>query len=972
MILPPAVGSIVRARGREWVLLPSPQPDVLLLRPLAGGEAELCGIYLPLIQRGVEHVEPAAFPLPTPDGTADAVAAELLWNAARLTLRDGAGPFRSLGRISVRPRPYQFVPLLMALRMSPVRMLIADDVGVGKTIEALLIARELLARGEIRRIAVLCPPYLCDQWARELEEKFHLPAVVIRSGTVGPLERKTPPGESIFGHYPHIVVSIDYAKSDRHRANFLQHCPEFVIVDEAHGAAQPAGQRTAQQQRHQLLRDLAQDPRRHLLLLTATPHSGVEESFRSLLALLRPDFATLDLHGLNEQQTRELARHLVQRRRADVVRWLGTETPFPERESVEETYDLSPAYARLFEQVYAFSRELVRTGTTLTGWKRRIRYWSALALLRCVMSSPAAAQAALEKRMHSEEGLALDEEASDEAYAPYIYESSERETVDVAPAHIVEEGEREVGESDRRRLREFARLAASLRGSDNDRKIVRCAQIVAALLREGYAPIIWCRYIATSDYVAEELRRRLPALLPDIGGQVRVISVTGALSEDERRERVAELTRFPLRVLVATDCLSEGINLQEHFNAVVHYDLPWNPNRLEQREGRVDRFGQPAPRVKAVLLYGRDNPVDGAVLDVLLRKAQEIRRTLGVAVPVPVDSETVMEAVLNALFFHVPTASRQLVLPMMPAEVADLHRRWEADAQRERESRTRFAQHDLRPEEVARELEETDAVLGDPKAVQRFVLNGCQRLGAVVEPEREGVWWLRNLKTLPEMIQAALPPDVAVSGEWRVCFEMIPHWQRTDQPPTVLGRHHPFVEALARYFLEAALAGSPDAPAPRTGVVRTSAVPRRTVLLLLRLRFLLESGRGAAEGGGGGVRTLLAEEVRVVGLRGLPPSPVEVMEGDEPLALLQNLKPEAPVSPRERREALEEVLAAWNDLQAPLRPFVEKRAARLEEAHRRVRAAADPNLPVPQVRPHWPPDLLGVLVLMPIPKGVAR
>ncbi len=967
MTLLPTVGSIVRARGREWVVLPSPEPDVLLLRPLVGGEAELFGIYCPLIQRGVECVESATFPLPAPNGAGDAVSAELLWNAARLILRDGAGPFRSLGRISVRPRPYQFVPLLMALRLRPVRMLIADDVGVGKTIEALLIARELLARGEIRRIAVLCPPYLCDQWARELEEKFHLPAVVVRSGTVGPLERETPPDRSIFEVYPYIVVSIDYAKSDRHRPNFLRHCPEFVIVDEAHGAAQPPGQRIAQQQRHQLLRGLAQDHNRHLLLLTATPHSGVEESFRSLLALLHPDFANLDLRGLAEPQLERLARHLVQRRRADIAQWLGTETPFPERESAEETYDLSPAYADLFRQVYDFSRELVRTGETLTGWKRRIRYWSALALLRCVMSSPAAAQAALGKRLRGEEGPVLDEEASDEAYAPYIYESSETETPDVQPSHILDEGEQELEDAGRQRLRRFAKKAAELQGTDNDRKTIRCAEIVAGLLEEGHAPIVWCRYIATSDYVAEELRRRLPALLPDLGNQARIISVTGALSEDERRERVAELARSPVRVLVATDCLSEGINLQEHFTAVVHYDLPWNPNRLEQREGRVDRFGQPASRVKAVLLYGRNNPVDGAVLDVLLRKARDIRRTLGVAVPVPVDSETVMEAVLNALFFRVPDPGRQLALPLMPDEVTDLQRRWEADAEREQVSRTRFAQHTLRPEEVARELEETDAVLGDPKAVERFVLNSCQRLGAVVEPEREGVWRLRNLEGLPEVVRAALPADVADEREWRVCFEMLPHWRRHGRPATVLGRHHPFVEALAHYLLEAALTQGPDAPAPRTGVIRTTAVSRRIILLLLRLRFLLESPAH-----GDKVKSLLAEEVRVIGLRGLPPAQVEVLDSEEPLALLQNLMPEAPISPQERQEVLEEVLATWPDLQEHLRPAVEERARRLAEAHHRVRTAAGLTEPSPPVRPYWPPDLLGILVLIPVPKGMVR
>ncbi|MEJ5349440.1 MAG: DEAD/DEAH box helicase [Desulfosoma sp.] len=233
-----AVGSIVRCRGREWVVLPSREPEVIYLRPVAGDEDEACGIYHPLVEDGVEQLEPATFPLPTPEDAGDAVATRLLWDAARLALRDGAGPLRSLARISVRPRAYQFVPLLMALRLDPVRILIADDVGVGKTIEALLIARELLDRGEVRRLCVLCPPYLCDQWQMELAEKFHLEAVVVRSGTVSRLERSLPPGEpSIFKYYPHLVVSIDYVKSDRHRPEFLTHCPELVIVDEAHGAA---------------------------------------------------------------------------------------------------------------------------------------------------------------------------------------------------------------------------------------------------------------------------------------------------------------------------------------------------------------------------------------------------------------------------------------------------------------------------------------------------------------------------------------------------------------------------------------------------------------------------------------------------------------------------------------------------------------------------------------------------------------
>ena len=216
---------------------------------------------------------------------------------------------------------------------------------------------------------------------------------------------------------------------------------------------------------------------------------------------------------------------------------------------------------------------------------------------------------------------------------------------------------------------------------------------------------------------------------------------------------MAELAESPRRVLVATDCLSEGINLQEAFNAVVHYDLPWNPNWLEQRERRVDQYGQRSPAVKAVLVYGRDNPVDGAVLDVLIRKAVEIRRTLGISVPV--ESESVVEAVLRSLFLRSgETVTRQLSLLEDEATdlIGEVHRRWDEAVAREKESHTRFAQHAIKPDEVAQELEETDAALGDPKAVERFVLAACQRRGNA---------WRLDTRLLPKALRERRAVGVA-------------------------------------------------------------------------------------------------------------------------------------------------------------------------------------------------------------------
>ena len=160
-----APGALVNARGRDWVVLPPEEPDVVRLRPVDGSEAESVGIYLPLEPQALK---PSQYQPPNPELSGDFTGALLLRDAVRLSLRSGAGPFRSMGHLSVAPRPYQFVPLIMALRLDPVRLLIADDVGVGKTIEAAMIAQEFLERGIARRVDVFCAPHLCEQWEEEL------------------------------------------------------------------------------------------------------------------------------------------------------------------------------------------------------------------------------------------------------------------------------------------------------------------------------------------------------------------------------------------------------------------------------------------------------------------------------------------------------------------------------------------------------------------------------------------------------------------------------------------------------------------------------------------------------------------------------------------------------------------------------------------------------------------------------------
>lgn len=942
-------GSIVHFRNRDWVVQSADRDGVVLLRPLTGTSDDVVAVHRRLsdLLAGTfptERISPSQFPLPTADSVGDAQSVHLLWQAARLLLREGATPFRSLGRISVRPRTYQLVPLMMAMRLDPVRMLIADDVGVGKTIEAGLIVRELWERGEVRRFAVLCPPYLCDQWQKELVEKFHLDAVVIGSGTIGQLERRLPPGRTVYELYPVQVISIDFVKHERNRDKFLVRPPELVIVDEAHGST--GGRGTKEHLRYELLRELSRDPRRHLILLTATPHSGIPEAFQRLLGLLNPEFEKWDFTALGNSQRAILARHFVQRTRKDIEKSWESKQCFPKREATDVTYTLSPAYRQLFEGVYAFCQGIVHSGQALEAHRRRMRWWSALVLLRCVMSSPRAAKVALERRRRGQEPLA-EEEVYD---ASLVYEPDSRLPADEVPTPLLSQAETDLTDAEQRRLRELERMAEQISEAE-DKKLTECIRIVRGLLRGNFNPVVWCYYVETAEYVAEKLQAALSA-------EAQVLCLTGRVGEEERRLKVEEFMREPVRrVLVATDCLSEGINLQKGFNAVVHYDLPWNPNRLEQREGRVDRYGQENPVVKAVRFYGRDNPVDGAVIRVLLDKAKEIRESLGTHVPVPEEEQSVVEALVHALFFGRGRPDLQLLLPLEVDPLPELHRRWELDARREKESRTRFAQHALKPEEVRRELEATDRVLGDPEAVRNFVLTACQKLRLQVRPIRQhgDVWEVVTeeaaLQGIPEAVRRALPADRR--ERWRVTFT-------SPTPPGAeyLGRNHRFVTTLARFLFEQAFSRDQQALTARCGVIRTRAVERLTALLLLRPRFkLLQRNRPP----------LLAEEVLVVGWQVFSE---QWLAPERALGLL-TAEPVANIPSAEKRELvsklLEEAQRILNetDKSKPLRRILEERAAELQEAHRRVRESVGQPVRGLTVELHWPPDLLGVLVLQP-------
>lgn len=929
-----APGNLVTARGREWVVLPESTADFLVLRPIGGIDDDIAGV---LVSEGVS---PATFPPPQPDDLGDHLSASLLRSALRIGFRSTAGPFRSLGSIAVEPRAYQLVPLMMALRQDVVRLLIADDVGIGKTIEAGLVATELLKVGDARGLTVLCSPALAEQWQGELRSKFGLEAELVLPSTVRRLERGRIGAESIFERYPITVVSTDFIKGARRRYEFLRTCPDLVIVDEVHTCvADSTGAGSGRTQRYELLRELAADSTRHLILASATPHSGKEETFRNLLGLLDPDLATVDL----EQRTgRELlAKHFVQRRRADIRRYLDEDTPFPkDRLSTEVPYTLSREYHALFTKVLDYARETVRTEDG--GLARRVNWWSALALLRALASSPRAAAQTLRTRAAA--AAAASPEEADAIGRAVVLDQSEDEVIDTADTTPGADLDTAAGDARARRLRGFLTEVAKLEGKP-DKKIAAAVKSVKELLALGCDPIVFCRFIDTADYVAEQLSTAL-------GKGVTVRAVTGTLPPDERIARIEELAAVEGRhVLVATDCLSEGVNLQENFQAVLHYDLAWNPTRHEQREGRVDRFGQTADTVRTVMLYGSDNQIDGLVLEVLLRKHAAIRKATGVSVPVPDNSDAVVQALMEGLLLRGRDAE-QLSLDLDVQQQRDtLYGEWESAAEREKIAQTKYAQHGIKPEEVSAELRDTRETLGTNTQVAEFVEQALRALRSTVTAADTG--FTATLAPLPLGLRDALPPG-----------RTDPLHFATDLPvrrgEAVLNRTDASVEAIAHYVLESALDANLPAeqrPARRCAVVRTDAVTTRTTLLLVRYRFHLQLPSRI------GTRELVAEDAATLAFEGAPVQ-AHWLDPDAVTPLLA-ARPSGNVPAPQAEQFLGRALDGLPDIAAHLAEHGQLLAERLLAAHRRVRRAATEVVRGLKVTVEPGADVLGVFVFVP-------
>jgi superfamily II DNA or RNA helicase len=950
-------GKLVKFRGRRCVVQPSSDNEIILLKPLGGSDDEMISVFEPVLQ-AFDKLEDDQFELPDKSDLDSFLTAKLLYDAARLSFRQVSGPFRCMGKLSFRPRSYQLVPLIMALKQAVTRLLVADDVGVGKTIEAILILRELLERGTIKSFAVLCPPHLCEQWKNELIDKLDIDAVIIRSSTVAGLERKIVGDDTlnVFNYYPYQVVSIDYVKNGSAKMPaFLKDVPDLVIVDEAHTCTKnldfkKAGQ---SQQRYELLEKIAKNDQQHLLLLTATPHSGKDGEFKSLLGLVNPEFETYDFADLETSQKRKVAAHFIQRKRKNIEKWLDEETPFPKRTTEELPYTLSASsdYYKLYQDVLKFARGINTEGVTEN--KARIKYFAALSLLRGVMSSPAAGFEMLQRR--KSKITEPDEITADDVTDNPVVEKWD-ELNDSEQVEIIDRAD--LSQSEWNTLHRLAQKAAELTKIEKDQKVKLGAEQIKLWINKGQSPIVFCRFIATAQYVAKILKEYLPK-------DVDVRAITSELSDEERKEKIDEMAKSPKRVLVATDCLSEGINLQDKFNAILHYDLPWNPNRLEQREGRVDRYGQPGwidkngnhqNTIDVKVLFGEDNPMDVVVLKIIIEKIQRIQNTSGVSIALADDNRSVMDKVLKEVLLNPDKAqkrfSKQIRIDFGASpelDELDVEITNEIEAAREKAEKIRsiFAHESIMPDEVKKDLHEVDEAIGDVATLEAFVLAAAKLLGASFDKIQGG--YIFKKLNMDDWMASALGHGDKI----HISFQSpTPHGFR------YIGRNHRFVEQLCLRIIANSLDKERKGnKAARASVFRTDAVNTQTTLIQFRVRNVIREVRQQHE--------MVSEEMFLWGYEQTP-NGIHALDIDQCKTLLHTSSA-LDISNARQEIIFDKELQHFEELHPDFIAVVAKRSDELVNAHTRFAKYIGAKR-FEAVTPVLPPDILGVYVLIPNPK----
>ena len=573
------------------------------------------------------------------DGNLFRLASEAL----RIRLAHLFDPHVGMHASRIEPLPHQLTAVYgTMLNRQPLRFLLADDPGAGKTVTAGLLIKELSIRGSLKRCLIVAPGSLVEQWQDELADKFDLTFDILSRERIA-----TAPPANPFAETPRLIARLDMLARDDALKARLETAPpwDLVVCDEAHRmSASYFGQEVKYTKRYRLgalLSRLA----RHILLMTATPHNGKEEDFQLFMALLDPD----RFEGRHRQGGRKADPSGAMRRltKEELCRFDGSPL-FPERRAYTVSYRLSPDEAELYEAVTRYVREEMNRADLIGDDSgRRSNIGFALQILqRRLASSPAAIHASLERRRvrleerlleergvrngrtmddvisRTSPGLRFDEGGLEDADDEELEAHENRFLSRATAARTVTELEAEIT-----RLRVLETMAKLLRRSGEDTKWRQLDRILDHPLvagpshRERRKIVIFTEARDTLDDLAARIRGRT-------GESGAVATIHGGVPRHRRRAIVAAFNDDPtLRFLVANDAAGEGVNLQRGAHLMVNYDLPWNPNRLEQRFGRIHRIGQNEVCHLWNLVAGETR--EGAVYERLLEKLETARDSLG-------------------------------------------------------------------------------------------------------------------------------------------------------------------------------------------------------------------------------------------------------------------------------------------------------------------------------------------------------
>jgi superfamily II DNA or RNA helicase len=554
--------------------------------------------------------------------------------AQRITLAGLFDPMLAVTTSAVEPLPHQLHAVYgELLPRTPLRFLLADDPGAGKTIMAGLYLKELILRRDVERCLVVAPGGLVEQWQDELLGKFGLRFDILSPGLA-----EASLGASVFERHPRLIARMDQlSRTDELLAAAAEAEWDLVVVDEAHRmSAHYFGAKLTKTRRF-ALGELLASRTRHLLLMTATPHSGKEEDFQLFLTLLDPDgFEGRFRGGVHDTNTAGLMRRMV---KEDLLTFDGRPL-FPERVAITVPYRLSPAEQELYEQVTQYVREGMNRAERLDDSRRTTVGFALTVLQRRLASSPAAIHQSLLRRVARlrarrqalQRGEAVDVPAGGtdllddpDEFAADELETIEEELVDAATAaRTIAELDTELAE-----LAELVEASGRVLASGTDRKWAELRTILegnALCAGAGGDEAARRKLIVFTEHrdTLAYLQRRVGTVL---GRPEAVVAIHGGVHRSERRRLTEEFTKNPdCQVLIATDAAGEGLNLQAA-HLMVNYDLPWNPNRIEQRFGRIHRIGQ--TEVCRLWNLVADDTREGEVFTRLLAKIEEQRQAYG-------------------------------------------------------------------------------------------------------------------------------------------------------------------------------------------------------------------------------------------------------------------------------------------------------------------------------------------------------